>query len=78
MSLNSIISDVFNIDIDEIDPEMHLQDELNMDSDSQQELNESIAEYFDGLQIDLGSIGTLSELYEKVVENEFRKRTDNP
>ena len=72
MSLNSIIADVFDLDLDDIAPYQKLRTDLHMDAARQSELADLIAEYFDGLLLDFSQIQTVDDLFNVVVENEFR------
>jgi len=71
MSLNSIIADVFDKDLDDIALELSLRSDLNMTDAQQQELAEVIAEYFDDLIVDFDKVDTLDDLFNIVVEAEF-------
>lgn len=71
MSLNAIIADIFDLDLDEIKPELHLNNDLNISPAQQDELLETIAEYFDDIKIDLTKIRTLNDLFEVVIFSEF-------
>ena len=71
MSLNSIIADVFDRDLDDLELEMTLRGDLGMDAGQQAELAEVIAEYFDDLLVDFNQVETLDDLFNIVVENEF-------
>ncbi|MBI5463145.1 MAG: hypothetical protein HY941_13245 [Gammaproteobacteria bacterium] len=72
MSLNSILADVFAVDIDAIELSTHLRNDLAMSEEKQAELGELIADYFDGLHIDFGAIATVNDLCTLVVEQEFK------
>jgi hypothetical protein len=76
MSLNAIIADVFDIDLHSIEPGLHLYADLNMDAQKQQELDEMLKEYFDGLQVDFGKLESLADLFEQVVESAFQGASD--
>lgn len=71
MSLNAIIADVFERDLDDIEPGLHMYADLDMDTKKQLELGEIIVEYFDGLQVDFSRIELLADLFEQVVESAF-------
>jgi len=71
MSLNSIIADVFDKDLDEIQLGMSLLADLSMTGAQQQELAEVIAEFFDDLIVDFDKVETLDDLFNIVVEAEF-------
>ncbi len=76
MSLNAIISEIFHIDLDDIDPTLVLRTQMKMDQAKQQELEDTLAEYFDGLQVDFNQIKTVDDLFERVVETEFKDIPD--
>jgi hypothetical protein len=71
MSLNAIVADVFNLELDELNRELNLIADLAMDATKQQELSTLIAEYFDGLTVDFDQIQTLDDLFQTVVNVEF-------
>jgi len=73
MSLNSIIEDVFDIDQDDITPELDLRVDLHMDTAKQVGLADALAEYFDGIHPDLVKAKTVDDLFDMVVEEEFRE-----
>lgn len=71
MSLNSIIADVFDLDLDDLKGELSLQKDLHMTAEQAEELAETIAEFFDDLQVDFARINTLDDLFNCVVAAEF-------
>jgi acyl carrier protein len=71
MSLNSLVADVFGLDPDEIDPELELRRDLHMDPAKASALRHQIADFFDGLQVNLRGVTTLGELFARVIEQEF-------
>jgi len=71
MSLNAIVADIFDLDLDEITPELDLTQDLKMSPSQQQELSETVAEYFDDITIDFTKIHTLNNLFEVVIFSEF-------
>jgi hypothetical protein len=73
MSLNAVIAEIFEKDLDELEPALSLTRDLRMDNEKQHELSELIAEYFDGLLIDFSVNDTLEELFQTVVEAEFEE-----
>jgi len=72
MSLNSIIEDIFGIDQDDIELSLNLRSDLHMDKAKQAALADAIADYFDGIHPDLEKAQTLDNLFDMVVEEEFR------
>jgi len=73
MSLSAVISEALEIDIDDIRPTAHFVRDLGMTPEKAQILNEGIAEYFDGLEVDLAATPTVGALLDKVVHSEFRR-----
>jgi len=73
MSLNALIAEVFELDLDELDNYLSLTRDLGMDESKQEELNTMIAEYFDDLHVDFSQVDTLEQLFQSVVEIEFEE-----
>lgn len=71
MSLNAVIADVFALPPDEINLEMNLRQDLHMSEARAQQLTEQIADFFDGLRIDMSALQTIADLFERVVSEEF-------
>ncbi len=71
MCLNSIISDVFDIDFDDLKIEMSLTKDLSMSERQAFAITETIKEYFDGLEVDLIVNDTLGDLFNTVVTADF-------
>lgn len=72
ISLNAIIADVFEVEPDELKREMSLRGDLRMTPQQQMSLSGMIAEYFDGIEINLDGNECLGDIFEVVVEQEFR------
>lgn len=72
ISLNAIIADVFEVEPDELKREMSLRGDLRMTPQQQMSLSGMIAEYFDGTEINLDGSECLGDIFEVVVEQEFR------
>ena len=73
MSLNAVILDVFDLDLDDLELELSLTTDLGMDAEKQQELAEMIDDMFDGLIIDFSVTDTLEELFQVIIEAEFEE-----
>ncbi|MCW9013009.1 MAG: phosphopantetheine-binding protein [Gammaproteobacteria bacterium] len=71
MSFNSVVEDVFGIDQDDIELDMHLVRDLHMNSKKQLEFSNAIADMFDGVSVDFSSVKTLDDVFDIVVEQEF-------
>ena len=71
MSLNALIAEVFDKDLDDLELSLSLTKDLGMDSDKQQELSGLIDEYFDGLSVDFSENDSLEALFQAVVNSEF-------
>ena len=72
MSLNAIVADVFDVEPDELKRELRLREDLGMTDLQQSALAEMIAEYFDGVEVDLVNSATLGDIFEVVVDQEFK------
>ncbi len=73
MSLNALIAEVFEKDLDELTLDLSLIKDLDMNNDKQQELAGLINEYFDGLEVDFSQNDTLDKLFQTVVDAEFEE-----
>ncbi len=73
MSLNALIAEIFELDLDELDKYLSLTRDLGMDKNKQEELSTMIAEYFDDLHIDFSQVDTLEQLFQTIVEVEFEE-----
>ena len=71
MSLNALIAEVFDKELDELELSLSLTRDLGMNSQKQQELAELIDEYFDGLSVDFSKNDSLDALFQTVVNAEF-------
>ncbi|MCW8933546.1 MAG: hypothetical protein OQK98_02370 [Gammaproteobacteria bacterium] len=72
MSLNSIIEDIFDIEQSKIELSLNLRSDLRMSSNQEVLLADAIADYFDGRQPDLKQVQTLDNLFDLIVEQEFK------
>lgn len=72
MSLNALLADFFNKDMDDFLPDLSLTRDLNFDSSLHSSLNDQIDEYFDGVRLDFSKIDTIKELFSAVVDKEFQ------
>ena len=75
MSLNALIAEVFDKDLEELELSLSLTRDLGMNSQKQQELAELIDEYFDGLSVDFSKNDSLGALFQTVVNSEFEAVT---
>ena len=71
MSLNALIAEVFDKDPEDLELSLSLTGDLGMNSEKQQELEQLIDEYFDGLSIDFSENDSLEALFQTVVNSEF-------
>jgi len=62
-----VIAESLQIDIQQIRPESHLQQDLAMTPDKQQELTEFIMHLFNDYQLDFTRISTVQDLAEQVL-----------
>jgi len=71
MSLNALIADVFDKELDDLKLNLSLTKDLGMDEEKEQKLTDLVAEYFDGLVVDWSKNDSLAELFQTVVNSEF-------
>ena len=71
MSLMAVIAESLGVDIERVDEGMHLVNDLGMDGNGKQQLEQMIAEVFDGLELNLNTTPTVSALLDRVVLSEF-------
>lgn len=76
MSLDALIADTFEIDIEEINASLNLRSDLGMKTNKEEKLQKYISEYFDGLRVDMKQMITIGDLHEMVVEHEFEDISD--
>jgi hypothetical protein len=72
MSLNALIADTFEVEIDEIENKLELRNDLGMKQTEETELRDNISEYFDGLEVNMEYMVTIGDLHELVVDHEFK------
>ena len=72
MSFNSVVEEVFGIDLDAIDLKLRLRADLHMTQAKQKEFADKIAEYFDGVEVDFDQAKTLDDVFDAVVAREFQ------
>lgn len=71
MSLKAVVADALHADIDTIVDDSRLVEDLHMSANDELELEEMIADVFDGLQISVHSTPTVGALLDQVVMKEF-------
>jgi len=71
MSLNALVAEIFELDLDAMDPTLRLREDLLLDDAKAAALADDIADYFDGLRIDLGAVITLQDLFDRVINEEY-------
>jgi hypothetical protein len=71
LSLLILVSDTFDVDIDEVSGDARLVEDMKLDKIKANRLSNLIAEYFDGLQIDLNETPTVDTLLDKIVETQM-------
>ena len=73
MTLNVVIAEALELDLDDINPSDSLINTLKMTEDNMSVLLEDIEGMFYGLVVDMNDIDTVSDLLEVVVNNEFNE-----
>ena len=71
MSLNAVIMDVFDLDVDDLELELSLTKDLGMDAEKQKLLGDEIEDIFDGLKIDFTTHDLLEDLFQTIIAAEF-------
>ena len=72
MSLMAVLAESLGAEIDEIPTDARLVEDLNMDHSKELVLRGLIAEYFDGLEVDLTETPTVDTLLDRIVMSEFQ------
>lgn len=76
MSLNALISDTLDIGIDTLDNSLNLRRDLGMQSAEEIELTQAIAEYFNGLTVNMEQISTIGDLHRLIIGHELANPAD--
>ncbi len=71
MSLMAVIAEALDRDIDEIAHEARLVEDLGMTAEGRAEMEEMIADVFDGLEVNLNRLRTVGALFDCVVNSQF-------
>jgi hypothetical protein len=66
--LNAVVIEVFRMGLGDIRPELELQRDLRMTAAQRARLVDLVAEYFDGLRLEIGARTTVGDVYAQVVE----------
>jgi acyl carrier protein len=66
MSVYFIIADTFDIDAINIEPENNLEKDLNMTSETKQELNDMVIDMFGGRQLDFSTIHNVQDIVDQI------------
>lgn len=67
MAVYSVLSDVFNIDVESIDPDSELQSDLGMTELIKKDIDIAIANAFDNFHLDFGRIKFIRDIVSQVV-----------
>ena len=71
MTVYSVISDVLNVDLENIEPQSNLAKDLGMNDKSQKALSLSIMEMFDDLVVDFSPDSCVQNIIDQVLQDEF-------
>ena len=71
MSLNAVVAQVFDLDLDDIRAGQRLHADMHMSAAQEAELKSMVAEYFDDLELAIGPATTLGDVFDQVIETEF-------
>jgi hypothetical protein len=72
MSLMYLLSESFETEVEDVSASARLVEDMALDKPKAARLNELIAEYFDGIQINLADTPTVDSLLEKIVETQMQ------
>jgi hypothetical protein len=71
MSLLFLLADTLEVEIEDIAGNARLVEDMKLDKTGADRLTALIAEYFDGLQINLDDTPTVDSLLDKIVANQI-------
>ncbi len=71
MTVYSVISDVLNVDLEDIEAHSHLVKDLGMTEQTRKLLIQSIVDMFDDLVVDLSSDSLVQDIIDQVLQDEF-------
>ncbi len=71
MTVYSVISDVLNVELENIEPQSHLKKDLGMTDQTQRILTQSIMDMFDDLVIDISEECRVQNIIDQVLQDEF-------
>ncbi len=71
MTVYSVISDVLNVELEDIEAHSHLVKDLGMTEQTQKALSQSIMEMFDDLVVDLSANSLVQNIVDQVLQDEF-------
>lgn len=78
MTLNSLIADTFDVDIDELNNTLDLRKDLGMKQAEAMALRDKISDYFDGLDVDMKQMETIADLHKLLADSEFQNISEQP
>jgi len=67
MSVYFVIADAFDIDAMDIEPNADLEKDFHMTSSTQQDLSDSVADMFNGCQLDFSTIHNVQNIVDQIV-----------
>lgn len=71
MTVISVISDVLNVELENIEPHSNLVKDLGMTDQTKKILSQSIMEMFDDLVVDLSADSLVQNIIDQVLQDEF-------
>ncbi len=71
MTVYSVISDVLNVELEDIKPHSSLVKDLNMTDKTERALRRSFMEMFDDLVVDLSHSSSVQTIVDQVMQDEF-------
>jgi len=67
MSVYFVIADAFDIDAMDIEPNLNLETDLHMTTETKQDLSESVMDMFNGRRLDFTAINNVQDIIDQIV-----------
>ncbi|MFK8066651.1 MAG: hypothetical protein AB8D52_00225 [Gammaproteobacteria bacterium] len=73
MTVYSVISDILNVELEDIKPHSFLVKDLHMTDKTEKALRQSFMEMFDDLVVDLTSNSSVQTVVDQIIQDEFEE-----
>jgi acyl carrier protein len=71
MAVYSMLSDIFNIDVEYISQDSDLQNDLGMTETIKQNINSAVINTFDNLHLDFSQIKTVQDVVNQIIQSKM-------